>query len=448
MESTTTVETINAAASPAPVSETDRIQSIDVLRGIALLGILLMNIPSFSMPNYFSEAFRSNPGDINFWVRTVIIIFFEGKMRALFSMVFGAGILLFISKKEKTGTSATWLFYRRMAWLVVFGLIHAHIILWSGDILYSYGLIGMIAFLFRKAAPKYLVWGVPIVAVIGFFTSTQFYQEIRTKRLDYLKVAADKNAGKILTVAQQKILTEWREIEKEFIPNKQDAAENTRIMKSDYKTIAAKIRKEAWKGQTTYFLYQISDPLALMLLGIALFKWGFLTCKWSRKQYLKVALIGYGIGLPLVLYDSYYAFYNFPTMAASLAHMDSHPIVWIDLIYPAQRIFLVMAHVSVILILYKSGIFQRFLNRLAAVGQMAFTNYISHSVVCTLIFYGYGLNKFATFEYYQIFFVVFAIWIFQLIISPIWLRNFYFGPLEWLWRSLTYWKLQPMKKPA
>ena len=105
-----------------------------------------------------------------------------------------------------------------------------------------------------------------------------------------------------------------------------------------------------------------------------------------------------------------------------------------------------MAHASALILLYKSGKIQGLFRRLEAVGQMAFTNYISHSVICTLFFFGYGLNYYAELEYYQIYFLALAIWLFQLIISPIWLKYYRFGPLEWVWRSLTYWKVQPFKR--
>jgi len=147
-----------------------------------------------------------------------------------------------------------------------------------------------------------------------------------------------------------------------------------------------------------------------------------------------------------VIYSSYYGFLNFSTLEANLARMERVPINWIDFIYPFQRILLVMAHASALILLYKSGIIQGLFKRLEAVGQMAFTNYIMHSIICTLFFFGYGLNYFAEFEFYQIYYLAFAIWILQLIISPIWLQYFYFGPLEWLWRSLTYWKVQPFKR--
>src|SRR5205823_8227043 len=157
-----------ATTRAAPVADAQRLRLLDALRGVALLGILLMNIPGFAMPNYFSESFKSDPASVNFWLNAVITVFFEGKMRALFGIIFGAGVLLFVTKKEQTGRPVTGLFYRRMAWLVVFGLIHAHLILWIGDILYLYGICGMLVYLFRNVRPAYLVLGVPLVAIADF----------------------------------------------------------------------------------------------------------------------------------------------------------------------------------------------------------------------------------------------------------------------------------------
>src|SRR5262245_12354258 len=118
------------AAVAEPVAEGQRNRLLDALRGVALLGILLMHIPGFAMPEYFSESFRNDPTSVNFWVSEVVTVGFEGKMRALFGMIFGAGVVLFVAKKERTGRPVTGLFYRRMFWLVVFGLVHAHLVLW------------------------------------------------------------------------------------------------------------------------------------------------------------------------------------------------------------------------------------------------------------------------------------------------------------------------------
>lgn len=442
------MEDIPQIEAAAPVSEGNRLKVIDALRGVALLGILLMNMPGFSMPDYSFETFKNDPSSINFWVYAVISVLFEGKMRALFGMVFGAGVLLFIANKSGTGKSVHSLFYRRMFWLVIFGLIHAHLILWIGDILYLYGICGMLLYLFRNVAPKYLILGVPLVAVISFAAGTMFYQEIRAQRIAYVQAVAAQNANQTLTDDQTKALDEWRELEKTLIPSRADAEENTAKMRSDYWTVAARLRPLAIKFQTVFLPIEVWDSLALMLLGLALFRWGFLTGKWSNADYWKVVWVGYGLGLPLVIYSFYYGFLNFSTLEANLARMEQVPINWVDLIYPFQRILLVMAHSALLILLFKSNKIQGLFRRLEAVGQMAFTNYISHSVICTLFFFGYGLGYYGYLEYYQTYILVLAIWVMQLIVSPIWLKHFYFGPLEWLWRSLTYWKIQPFRRLA
>ena len=436
----------HAPPAAAPVSDRERLKLIDALRGVALLGILLMNIPGFAMPDYFSESFKSDPTNVNFWLSAVISVGFEGKMRALFGMIFGAGVLLFVSKKEQAGRSVTGLFYRRMFWLILFGLIHAHLILWIGDILYLYGFCGMLVYLCRKVKPIYLVLGVPLVAVFDFTAGTLFYQHIRDKRIAYVEASAVAAENKPLTETQKDALAQWRELEKTLIPNREDAQENTRKMKSDYATVASHLRPLAWKIETIILPIEIWDSLALMLLGLALYRWGFLSGQWSNRDYAKVAAIGYGIGLPLATYSFYHSYLYSPNLEASLRRMELVPIEWVRLIYPFQRIFLVMAHVAAIILLYKANYAQTLFRSLEAVGQMALTNYIMQSVICTFFFFGYGLNYYAELEFYQIYFVVLAVWIVQLIVSPIWLRFFLFGPLEWVWRSLTYWKMQPFMR--
>ena len=237
---------------------------------------------------------------------------------------------------------------------------------------------------------------------------------------------------------------EWRELEKTLIPNREDVKENTRKMKSDYASVASHVRPLAWVFETKYLFFTLPDSLALMLLGIALFQWGFLTENWSRAAYWKTALFGYVLGLPLVIFSTWYGVVHTPNLEAMLRYMETVPVPWVSLCYPFQRIFLVMAHIAVLILIYKSGVLQGLIHSLERVGQMAFTNYIMQSVICTLFFFGYGLNQFAELRYYQIYVVAAAICILQLVVSPLWLRHFYFGPLEWLWRSLTYWHLPPM----
>jgi uncharacterized protein len=431
-----------------PVADEQRIRLVDALRGIAVLGILLMNIPLFAMPEYYSEAFRSDPSNVNFWVNAGVSIFFEGKMRALFGMLFGAGVVLFVMKKEGTGASVTGRYYLRMGWLILFGLLHAHLILWMGDILYLYGVCGLLVYLFRNVNPKYLVLGVPLVAVMDFTGSTLFYRQLREARIAYVDAKQAETDARPLTESQTAALSAWRDIELSLIPNRDDVKENTRKMKSDYATVASHVRPQALRFQTTYLPLMLWDSLALMLLGLALYRWGFFTGSWEDRHYWRALQVGYGIGLPLVCYSFYHSYRVSPNLDASLARMLTTPIEWTAAIYPFQRILLVMAHASALILMYKAGVSRWLFRRLEAVGQMAMTNYVMQSIICTLVFFGYGLNWFGELQFYQLFFVVLAIWALQILVSPVWLRAFQFGPLEWLWRSLTYARLQPFRRVA
>ena len=431
---------------PAPVAESQRIEIIDVVRGVAVLGILLMNIPFFALPDRFTDAWRADLGSSNFWVYAVNTILFEGKMRALFSAVFGAGIVLFTEGKEKAGRSATGLFYRRMVWLTLFGLIHAHLVLWFGDILYFYGLVGMLAFLFRKMRPRWLAMGVPIVAIIGFTAGSLFYHNIRAKRLAWREAVTAQAAGRALTPAQDSALVAWRQVEKNMIPNETEIAQQTALMRGSYGQVASVVRKKAAEGEFNFLLLSIWDMLGLMMLGIALFRWGFLTLEWSNRAYVRTAVIGYAVGLTAVTYAFAHSVLVTPNLAAGLAYVERTPFQWARALYDLQRIALMMAHVSVIMLLYRAGWLRGLFARLRAVGRMAFTNYVMQSVICSLVFFGYGLKQFGQWQYYQLYYLVAGIWVLQLVVSPLWLRAFQFGPLEWAWRTLTYWHRQAMRR--
>ncbi|HEU4406680.1 MAG TPA: DUF418 domain-containing protein [Polyangiaceae bacterium] len=434
----------------APVAQAERIAIIDAVRGVALLGILLMNIPIFALPERFDEPWRADTGSADFWVHAFNIVFFEGKMRALFSAVFGAGIVLFTLGKERAGRPATGLFYRRMLWLTLFGLAHAHLLLWLGDVLYFYGVIGMLAFLLRRVPPRRLALGVPLVAVVGFAASVLFYQNMRAKRLAWREAVTAQAEGRALGPAQTEALAAWREVEKNFIPNREEIAQHTALMKGTYGQVASFVRPKAAEGEFKYLLLGLWDMLALMLLGIALYRWGFFTLQWSDRAYKRTALIGYALGLPAVVFSHVYIVLTFPTLDAMLAGLERIPVPWTGALYDLQRIALMMAHVSVLMLAYRAGWLPGLFARLRAVGQMAFTNYILQTVICSLVFFGYGLNQFAAWRYHQLYALVAAVWVLQLALSPLWLRAFHFGPLEWLWRTLTYWKPQPFvrREPA
>lgn len=437
-------------AHPLPISDKQRIVSLDIIRGGAVLGILLMNILMFGMFTEDSsrwEALMLKASGPNFWTNEIITVLFEGKMRALFCMLFGAGLMLFIQqKKQKDGKSPWRLFYFRMFWLVLFGLMHAHLLLWKGDILYFYGIFGMIVFLFRNMKPGYKALGVPIVMVIGVILGQLFYADIRGKYLDQLEAKSAREAGLTLSDEQNQALETWEELRKEHIPNKEESQVKIIAMQGSYGEVASVVRPDSFKFQTKYLPFLLGDNVALMLLGMALLQWGFFAGSWTRKRYLITMLVGFGIGLPLSIFSQWYQVNYLPTMELNFKHMETHAFDWGGPIYQVQRIFQSLAHAAMLMLIIKSGIASWLMKSLRAVGQMAFTNYILQTVIATLIFFGYGLGYYDKLELYQLYFVVLGIWIFEMILSPIWLKYFRFGPLEWLWRSLSYWKRMPFRR--
>lgn len=433
-------------APAAPVSDEERLRFVDLLRGAALLGILLMNIDEFGQPSYFSEPFRGDPSSIDFWALALNRVFFEGKMRALFGMVFGAGVFLFVTGKERAGRPARGIFYRRMAWLVLFGVVHAWLLLWWGDILYLYGVAGMIVYLLRNVPPRVLMLGVPLVALLDFGTATLFYRDVREKRIAYVEAQRAEVEHRAPTDAEAKAVAAWREIEGTLLPSRAGVADMTRRMRAGYAEVATVVRPLSRAMETKLALLSLPDSLALMLLGIALLRVGFLRGEWSTRSYAWAAAVGYGLGIPLVAYLHYDAVLHHPTLEAWLAYMAVTPVRWVFLIYPFQRILLVVAHVSALLLLHRSGALSGLLRRLQCVGQTALTNYVLHTVACTLFFYGYGLGMYGRLAYRETFLVVLGVWAFQLVASPWWLSRFRFGPLEWLWRTLTYLAVQPMRR--
>jgi uncharacterized protein len=180
-------------SSPAPVSKADRLQSIDMIRGVALLGILLMNIPGFGIDwGQVSEAIRGPQNTADFRTFAVIETFFSGTMRGLFSMLFGAGMVLFTLNKKDVpgGVTVAEFYYRRLLWLVLFGVINAYVFLWPGDILYFYGLCGMVLFPFKKMSPKWLIMLGIVCMGIGLFKNMWGYTEFRAKRIAYIEAIA------------------------------------------------------------------------------------------------------------------------------------------------------------------------------------------------------------------------------------------------------------------
>jgi uncharacterized protein len=423
-----------------PVSSTERISSLDVLRGVALLGILLMNIAGFGLVfmAYVDPTVQGGSEGANLFVWVMNNMFFEGTMRALFSMLFGVGMVLMTSRMigRGGGIEVADIYYRRTIWLLIFGLIHGYLILWTGDILFAYGLWGLFLFPFRNTKPKKLIIAVVVLTLIGVALQFGKYTEITKYKAQYeaAQVYGEEDLPKELKEGKEA----WEGLSAELKPDMEKIAEDTQSMHKGYLELVMFLAPVNRMMQTTFnYDYNPWDVLAMMLLGIALFKMGVITAQLKTKTYLLMVLLGYGIGIPVNYYETTIILEdNF----SILSFFES------GLTYPFGRIAMSFGHIGLVMIFCKLNILGFLRISLAAVGRMALTNYIMHSVICTFVFTGIGFSLFGKLQRHELYYVVLAIWIFQLIASPIWLKYFRFGPLEWLWRTLTYKKTQPFRR--
>jgi uncharacterized protein len=434
----------NQQSSVRPVSSTERIKTVDVVRGVALLGILLMNIPGFGIDSSeITNVLKGPHSGKDYYTAAIIFTFFEGTMRGLFSMLFGAGMVLFMMNKRSMPGEApvAEYYYRRLLWLVFFGLFNAFVLLWTGDILFFYGLCGMLLFAFRKMKPSWLIMiGIACIA-IGMVKTQNWYGDLRDTRRNYVEAIAAEKSGKELTEEQQEAKNTWPEIEKNQTPDTAYVNRNLRKMHAGYTTIFEHFIPNNVNSEVNYMYHGLWDMLSMMFMGMGLLVLGFFSNKFSTSTYLMLLLAGYGIGIPLG-WGYFNGFVDWVSNFGNFIDTWRSPH-W--QIYDFRRVFLCLGHVSLLMLIFRSRAVPWLMKGLANVGQMAFTNYLVQSIICTLFFYGYGLGYYNKLRFHELYYVVFSIWILQLIYSSIWLHYFRFGPFEWLWRSLTYWKKQPMK---
>ncbi|MBC3787971.1 DUF418 domain-containing protein [Spirosoma utsteinense] len=428
-----------------PVNQTERIETLDVLRGVALLGILLMSIQAFGLTEASVQQLVRNPHGGNYWLVTLVHVLFENKMRALFSMLFGAGILLFLNKsRSSSGMEVPELFIRRQLWLIVFGLINAWGLLWHYDILFHYGIVGIFLFPFMRLSPRTLL--VCAVAV-GLIYSGKLYWQFAEQKQKYEKfqqvTALEKKNKKVkLTDEQKDDKSAWEGMVKgRQYDSKADKADVV-AMRSDYATVWSHQLPKTKRMEASFF-YQFGlwDIVSMMLLGMALFKWGFFSNRLTTRHYTFLAIGGILIGQAMAwfsLSNHELAIVNFTRYVST----NSLPVA--EVLMPFERAFVAIGWASLVLLAYRSGRGAWLWKALSAVGQMAFTNYLMQSMLCTLFFYGYGLGYYGDMKLYQLYIVVAEIWLIQLVFSLMWLKTFRLGPLEWLWRSLTYGRRQPM----
>jgi len=425
----------------APVSEKERISSVDILRGFALCGILVINITSYALPAaaLFAPTVAGGMSGLDGITWQVSFIGFFQKMMAIFSMLFGAGLILMMQRAEAIQQKFAGVYYRRLFWLAIIGTIHGYFI-WYGDILFPYAVCGLVLYPLRRLRAGWLIALGILILLIGaglMYSSGIMFEFMRSS---YNK-SQTLEEGQVLSPMETGMVQSWEQVNAEFMPSPEKIAEENAARRGSYwemtKYFAAMYLQMQIQTMLFYYFWR---ALSLMLLGMAFMKMGIFSGVRSLKFYTWLMIIGYGLGLPVTIYT------------AALLQQHNFDFVYYFQIQPLTDYFssvlIAMAHVGLLMIIIKMSLLKWLTSRLAAVGRMAFTNYLMHSVLMGLVFFGIGLGLFNRIDRFGLIWFVVGTWVLQLIISPLWLKYFRFGPAEWLWRSLTYFKRQPMRVPG
>lgn len=405
-----------------------RIATLDIIRGVAVMGILTINIVAFAMP----EAAYNNPlaygasaGDLPIWA--VNFILFDGKMRGLFSLLFGASMLLVVDRAVARGENPARVHYARMFLLLVFGMAHL-LLLWWGDILHHYALVGAVAFLFRHLLVRQLVMVALLLLAIQMVLMAELALSLYAAEAG-LRAAAPTPAA----------IAQYREFEQVFgVPGADALARDLAVHRGGWLGIVTGGLDRSLAIPLSTLTFVGIETLAYMLLGMAGLRSGLLTGSWTRARYRVWTAAGLGIGIPAfaaiawMIHRSDYALFELVLGTVVLATPIRPPMIigWACLI---------------VLLARSRGALTA---RVAATGRMAFSNYLATSLICTTLFYGYGLGLYGRLSRVELYLVVVGICVLMLAWSKPWLERFHYGPFEWLWRSLARARLQPIRRRA
>ena len=390
-----------------------RVLAIDGLRGFAVLGIFMMNVQAFGMVQaaYLNPAIQLDLSGLNFWIWWIGHVLFDQKFMALFSLLFGSSLVLLTAKQTDVGARAWPLYYRRTFWLFLIGLIHAYLI-WYGDVLVLYAVVGALIFWLRSLGP-----GVQLGIGLALLTLAPLIMLV---------------IGALLPPA------EMADVAGSLTPSFQQIQAEVAAYQGTWTQAFAVRVSSALDMQLGSLFGLFWRTAGLMLIGMAFYKMGLVSGQLPFKAYRRFAIISVGVGLPLSVASAYVGQivqWNPLVMVFGLAQLLNY----------LGSLALALTYLCLIMMLYKSDWLGGVKMRLAAVGRMALSNYILQSLLATLFFYGFALGYFSQIERWGQALLVLAMWVLQLTLSPLWMRHFRYGPLEWLWRSLTLGHLQKFR---
>jgi uncharacterized protein len=393
----------------SPVSSAERIEILDVLRGLAIGGILIGNMQWFSGYGMMPPALAAQTSFADQMTHFLVHFFIEGKFYSIFSFLFGFGFALQIARAEERGDLQAALFKRRLGWLLVIGLLHAYL-LWAGDILSIYAVMGFVLILFRRKSDEALLKWAFALMVVPIVTYILLY-------ILFVVFVPPEAAASFTGEAAQR--ARWNEGVK-------------MVTQGGYLQVISGFNLQYIVGRYAGLILEMRLPkiLAMFLLGFYAYRRGFFQNLASHQTFIRRVLV-YGLVLGLVGNIAFAVLAGkeavIPPTAAGIAGVVAYAFG-----VPALALF----YIALVATMWQTR--RQGLALLAPVGRMALTNYILQTVVCVVIFYGYGFGHFGSFGALAATLTALAIFLFQIVLSALWLKYFAYGPLEWIWRQLTY----------
>lgn len=418
--------TPDTPAQPIAASGGNRIGSLDFIRGIAVMGILAANIVAFGQPfaaYMYPDAFTVPHSEAEDWMWVAQFVLIDSKMRGLFSLLFGAGMYLFLEKAWARG-QGSWLQAQRLSWLGLFGLLHFFFI-WRGDILFLYACAGLAGLLFvRLTRGKQLVLG-----ILGYIGGALLY----TGFVGFLPLVADGEVGERPAFSQMA-----EELEAEKQADLADGMLETRLISDGAYAAWVEHNFTEHGGDLPFSLFIFwFETLPLMLIGMAAYRYGLFDGGFDpgrqRKWGWGLLLVGTAITVPIALWAKDGGLTYYGTLAAMVG--------WS--MFPRGLVILGLVALLALLGQHASGWLAE---RIAAAGRAAFTNYLCTSILMLFVFHGWAGGLFGQLGRSELYLVAIATWALMLLWSKPWLERYRFGPLEWLWRCLTYRRLFPLKR--
>jgi uncharacterized protein len=402
-----------------------RIAALDLVRGVAVLGILAVNVFNFAGPG--SAAYSPNlpePGSAaDQWLFGAVLVLFEGKMRALFTLLFGASLVLFVERAEDQGNDGAWLQRRRLGWLLLFGYLH-FLLLWDGDILFLYAAVGFAALALRHAQPLPLVLSALVLFSFWQAAGAAMWHQAVSEE-------AAVAAGTASQTTAQSHARRTAEMRKE---DRDDVAEAGLGMASQ--AFKRATERPYWPLLPVIFVFGETFPL--MLIGMALYRTGFFSGQWSRRRLWQLAGGGIWLGGALTL--------GFTAWASARGYPEFAMMRAIGFLLGFPHLLMALGYGALLMLAAPRLLASALGQRLVAAGRMAFSNYIATSAAMTAVFGGWGLGLFGRYGSAEMWLFVPPAWLLMLLWSKPWLTHFRQGPLEWLWRSLTEGRRLPLRR--